>query len=71
LDNTLYDVYFVAQNNYPGNPDIMSDNEVVMLTFLTQTEYFNVDEGYEWGPNLNTNFLLILSIIMIYLIREF
>jgi len=49
----------------------MNDDQVVMLSFLTQTEFFSVGEGYEFGPKVETPLLLILSIIMIYIFRDF
>lgn len=45
-DNTEYDVYFIAENKLPVNPDLMEANKLVKKTFLTQREIFNVSWTY-------------------------
>lgn len=35
LDNTQYDAYFIAENNLPVNPDLMPDEKIIKLQFLT------------------------------------
>ena len=34
-DNTEYEAYFVAENYLPHNPDLMEDQNIIVLTFVT------------------------------------
>ena len=34
-DNTEYEAYFVAENSLPYNPDLMLDEDILKLTFVT------------------------------------
>jgi len=64
LDNTLYDAYFIAENSYPNYPDLLPDQNIQMVTFLTQSEMYTITSDFDFGTSLGTSVLLILTIVM-------
>lgn len=68
-DNTEYYAYFIADNDLPINPDLMNDELIQKVGFLTQTEIFVIPENYRasFGSILIENMLMI-GLILIMLI---
>jgi len=45
-DNTQYDVYFIAENKLPVNPDLMRTTQMVKKTITTDKEVYRVPWDY-------------------------
>jgi len=60
LDNTLYDAYFIAENSYPIYPDLLANQNIQMVTFLTQSELYGIPADYDFGSNIGVSLVMIL-----------
>jgi len=59
FDNTEYEAHFIGENNLPINPDLMDDQEIVTVSFLTQRELFVIPSDYQYSNNLSLPKLLV------------
>lgn len=69
FENTEYEAHFAAENALPVNPDLMEDEEIVTVSFLTQRAVFLIPSDYQGYTNLVLpNIVLILVIIGLMLL---
>jgi len=69
LDNTLYDAYFIAENNYPLYPDLLDNSYISKVTFLTQTELYGIPADYDFATTTQTSLLLIIITMFLVIIN--
>ena len=60
FDNTEYEAHFIGQNTLPVNPDLMSDDEIMTVSFVTQRELFVIPDDYQSSPIMEVSKLLII-----------
>jgi len=60
FDNTEYDAHFVGDNDLPVNPDIMTYDEIVTVSFLTQRELFIIPSDYQHSSILAISRILLV-----------
>eukprot|EP01017_Pseudomicrothorax_dubius_P036244 TRINITY_DN5170_c0_g1_i7.p1 TRINITY_DN5170_c0_g1~~TRINITY_DN5170_c0_g1_i7.p1 ORF type:complete len:641 (-),score=124.40 TRINITY_DN5170_c0_g1_i7:50-1972(-) len=64
MDNTLYDVYFVGENDLPVNPDLMDESQIQKVTILTQREIFVISEDYKYQSRLDIPIAIIFTLLL-------
>jgi len=60
FDNTEYEAHFIGQNTLPINPDLMSDDDIMTVSFFTQRELFVIPDDYQSSPLLQAKKLLVI-----------
>ena len=67
-DNTQYNAYFISENDYPINPDLMPNNEILEVSFITQNEYYSIpsDYGFSGKVNISSKMLALIFLLNLY-----
>lgn len=69
-DNTEYDAYFIADNDLPINPDLMDDDEILKVSFQTETEIFIIPDTYRatFGERITERWILMTIMLLTIII---
>jgi len=60
FDNTEYEAHFIGENTLLVNPDLMSDDSILTVSFFTQRELFVIPDDYQSSPLLHVKKLLVV-----------
>ena len=65
FDNTEYDAYFIADNDLPVNPDLMTEDKILKVSFKTESEIFVIPETYKatFAIKIEKNLVFLIIIL--------